>query len=166
MMYVANLFLALMACAVILAATPFLLAMDAVSLLASKLRVKWLWGQKDGGPDSRVYVWGLEIKGLFSVLVLRFDEGSREAFHTHAFNSISWLLSGRLHESTCPKWGGMYVHFPSWTPIRTTRLTFHKVDGVEPSNWVLTFRGPWADTWRDVSAAGDVTLTHGRKVVS
>lgn len=128
--------------------------------------VNVLFGEKDGGPESRVYVWGLEIKGLFSVLAMRFDQGSREAYHSHAFGSVSWLLSGALHENLPDQaLNAERLYYPSWRPIVTRRSTYHKVIGLRSANWVLTFRGPWKARWRDSSAEGDLTLTHGRKVV-
>ena len=128
--------------------------------------MKLLWNDKDGGAESRVWCYGLEIKWLFSVLLLRFEEGSREAFHSHAFNAISWVLSGELWERLntwgLPRWT---IYRPSRKPIRTPRECTHQVRGVAPRSWVLTLRGPWVSTWRDISAAGDLMLTHGRKVV-
>lgn len=116
--------------------------------------MKILWGAKDGGPESKVYVWGLEIKSLFSVLLLRFAEGSREAFHSHAFNAISWVLTGQLWERFYP---GMVGALPRWTiyrpsrrPVRTPRERLHQVRGVAPRSWVLTLRSPWRSTWRDI----------------
>ena len=52
---------------------------------------------KDGGPDSNVTgYWLIEWKKAFSVVLLRFDAGTREAYHNHAFNAISWILKGEL----------------------------------------------------------------------
>ena len=43
---------------------------------------------KDGGPDSSVTgYWLIESKKLFSIVLLKFDGRSREAYHTHAFNA-------------------------------------------------------------------------------
>jgi hypothetical protein len=41
------------------------------------------------------------------------------------------------------------------------------VEGVGESTWVLSFRGPWANTWREFipSAQRWLTLTHGRRVI-
>lgn len=132
--------------------------------------MKWLWADKDGGAESKVRAYGLEIKRLFSVLVLRFDEGSREAFHSHAFNAVSWVLSGEVWEwvmpanpPQLPRW---IVYRPSRRPIITPRERTHQVRGVARCSWVLTLRGPWQRAWRDVSARGDLTLTHGRRVVA
>ena len=133
--------------------------------------MKLLWGDKDGGPESKVYCWGFELKGLFSILLLKFEQGSREAFHSHAFNSISWVLRGQLLEcivgpDTGPYAGAPYFvpHPPSWKPIITKRDTYHKVLGIASNTWALTFRGPWVDEWKEATPTdGEYTLTHGRK---
>lgn len=121
---------------------------------------------KDGGQESTVTgFWLVEIKKWFSVAFLVFDGKSREAFHTHAFNSISWLLKGELTEEFIDGMG--HPLLPSWKPIITTRDTFHKVDSVGKS-WVLTFRGPWAKTWEEFlpNESRFRTLVSGRKEVA
>ena len=134
--------------------------------------MKLLSVAKDGGPESKVTgLFIVEIKGLFSVVLLHFANGSREAYHSHAFNALSWLLRGRLKEHRLTShWDGVPVgpsceYTPSWRPIFTGRKTFHKVVS-EGDTWVLSFRGPWADTWREYIPARNayVTLTHGREV--
>jgi hypothetical protein len=117
---------------------------------------------KDGGPESRVWMYGIEVKGLFSVLLLRFDPGSRPAYHSHAFNAVSWLLSGALVERV--RLGRLRTYWPSVMPIWTPRECFHQVVSIGRS-WVLTFRGPWADTWEEETEEGRITLTGGRRVV-
>jgi len=120
------------------------------------------WG-KDGGKYSQVWGWWLvEIMRLFSVVLLCFENGSREAYHEHAFNCFSWVLSGRLRE--CHLDGHVEIHAPSWRPFIPRRSTFHMVIS-EGRSWVLSFRGPWTDTWRERAAGRTVTLTHGRRVV-
>ena len=50
---------------------------------------------KDGGPESKVDgYWLFRHKRLFTVALLRFSKGSREAYHSHAFNAVSWVLTG------------------------------------------------------------------------
>lgn len=124
---------------------------------------------KDGGPESKVHgYWLIRAKSLFTVAVLRFDEGSREAYHSHAFNSISWVLRGKLVEYLATADGSsaaVRVHHPGMRAIHTTRDTLHKVYGRAPRTWVLTFRGPWADTWRELVDGQVITLTHDRVVV-
>jgi hypothetical protein len=136
--------------------------------------VKFFKLMKDGGQESRV--WGfflVEIKKLFSIVVLRFADGSREAYHSHAFNSISWVLKGELQEDR--KWniGPRFPnatftrsYLPSFRPVITTRDNMHKVSSLG-NTYVLSFRGPWVDKWKEFLPTEDrtITLTHGRKVV-
>ncbi len=126
----------------------------------------WYWG-KDGGEESTVWgFWPIEWKSVFSVALLKFVGASREAVHSHAFNSVSWLLSGKLTEYTGAMEGDINIYTPSWSPILTKRDTLHKVNS-EGVSWVLTFRGPWATTWQEFSPLTGkwTTLTHGRKEV-
>jgi hypothetical protein len=123
--------------------------------------------RKDGGGESTVTgYWLVELKSLFSALLLRFDGASREAFHTHAFNCFSWVLKGGLTETMLD--GRVRRYRPSILPFVTRRTDFHKVDSDEGTTWVLTFRGPWADRWQEFIPGYDrfVTLTHGRRVVA
>ena len=120
---------------------------------------------KDGGRESTVSgLFIIEIKKLFSVVLLRFDNGSREAFHSHAFNCFSWVLKGHLEEHNLD--GTVKNYRPKILPFMTFRDTFHKVFS-RGTTWVLSFRGPWKDEWKEYIPAKNkfLTLTHGRKVV-
>ena len=128
--------------------------------------MKFFHKGKDGGPESTVTgYWLIEWKGGFSIALLKFDNGSREAYHDHAFNAISWLLSGELHENVKLWWEDYttYVYTPSWRPIITTRDNMHKVSS-KGRSWALTFRGPWKDTWNEYFREEDRhrTLASGR----
>ena len=94
---------------------------------------------KTEGQESTVTgYWLIEAKRLFSIALLRFDNGSRESYHSHAFNSISWLLSGYLREESLD--GGFIDHTADWLwPIITRRKTFHRVFS-SGTTWVLRFR--------------------------
>lgn len=130
--------------------------------------MKFFTKRTDGGPDSNVMgYWLIEWKGLFSIALLRFSKGSREAFHNHAFNSVSWVLKGALlEERLCPPVTVWNAFLPSLKPIVTTRSNLHRVHGAADATWVLTFRGPWSKTWKEKFNNGDeVTLTHGRQIV-
>ena len=51
----------------------------------------------DGGKNSGVTgYWLIEWKSGFSIVVLRFSKGTREAFHSHAFNALTWWLKGSV----------------------------------------------------------------------
>src|ERR1041385_5982109 len=74
--------------------------------------MKLFYRGKDGGPESSVTGWWLiEAKKMFSIALLKFEGASMEAYHDHAFNSISWVLRGfGLYESFL-KGGSRYL-FP------------------------------------------------------
>lgn len=126
----------------------------------------FVWGRKDGGPESKVSMYGVEFKSLFSVLLLRFELGSREAFHSHAFNSWSVVLSGGLNEHFPDEKNpnGLW-HFPLQSIVKTYRDTVHKVYGWNRTNWVLSLRGPWVKNWFEIQNNERTDLTVGRKKV-
>lgn len=124
--------------------------------------MKFFSKSKDGGPSSTVTGYFLvEIKNLFSIVLLKFDNKSRNAYHEHAFNCISWILKGRLIENFMD--GTVIKHKPSIFPIVTKKETFHKVDS-EGITWALSFRGPWSTTWKEYlpEEGKQYTLTNGR----
>src|SRR4051812_33412363 len=121
---------------------------------------------KDGGPQSRVTgYWLIEWKSVLSIALLRFDDGTREAYHSHAFDAVSWILGpGWLREQHVD--GRVKQLHAGWRPVVTLRDTFHKVRSYGRT-WAITFRGPWTDTWKERHRDGQyVVLTHGRQVVS
>ena len=114
----------------------------------------------DGGKDSGVTAYFLiEWKDVFSIALLRFNQGSREAYHTHAFNAITWWIKGSIVEEHMEE--DTKVYFPSFKPKYTPRTCFHKVIAVETS-WALTFRGPWKKYWYEFKNDKVTKLTHGR----
>lgn len=123
---------------------------------------------KDGGAESTVTgYWLIEIKSLFSIVLLKFEGKSRDAYHTHAFNCLNWLLSGKLHEKTVGVDGTQYDYWeyvPSFWPFIIKREDFHKVDSIAPASWVLSFRGPWVKSWEEYlpSEGRFRVLTNGR----
>ncbi len=123
--------------------------------------MKLLYKGKDGGEESHVVgYWLIEIKSLFSIALLRFGHGTREAYHSHAFNCISWVLKGKLEERHFK--GATEFHSRSLLPIITKKNTFHQVFS-HGSTWVLTFRGPWCKTWQEHVNGRNITLTNGRQ---
>jgi quercetin dioxygenase-like cupin family protein len=127
--------------------------------------MRFLEWAKDGGPDSHVTGFFLvEIKSLFSIVLLNFGKGSREAFHSHAFNALTLWLTGTAKEhllrGKARIWDAGQVKY-------TPRGCFHKVEGIR-SAWALSFRGPWSNTWKEFlpKEQQHITLTHGRKVVA
>ena len=129
--------------------------------------MKILTWRKDGGPESKVSgFFFIEWKRVFTVVLLKFGEGSRNAYHNHAFSAVSWMLSGRLDEHRLDNPWHADKYEPSFRPIWTPRIRFHKVVSTGTS-WVLSFRGPWAKEWREwrPDERRFVTFTHGRREV-
>ena len=127
---------------------------------------------KDGGPESTVTgYWLIQSKSLFSIVLLKFEGKSRQAYHTHAFNAISWLFNGKLVETVLPNKAlrervrNTNIYKPSLKPIVTPRDCLHKVD-TEGTTWALSFRGPWKDSWIEYLPEEErfQTLSHGRVV--
>lgn len=147
--------------------------MTALTTIANRIRA---WPRrhhictvtKDGGPESTVWAhWLFEHKGLGSIVLLRFEDGSRDAYHNHAFDCVSWVLSGGLVEDrqAPASSAGVRLFPPSALPIVTRRDHLHKVTSVGRS-WVLSFRGPWAPTWQErTSDVRVTTLASGRRTV-
>lgn len=128
-------------------------------------RFRLLTTTKDGGPESHVWAyWLIAIKALFSIVLLRFEDGSREAYHEHAFNCVSWVLWGKLEEHLVD--GTVRTYRASPIPVFTYRDTFHKVMS-HGRTWVVSFRGPWVNEWREYlpETRETVTLTHGRRQI-
>lgn len=131
--------------------------------------MKFMSKAKDGGAESTVTgYWLVEIKSLFSVVLLRFDKGSRDAYHSHAFHALTWFLKGCVTEHVIVSPGHLQdrVWKPSLRPKWTPRSCFHKVFAKE-TTWALSFRGPWKKTWHEYLPSTDTlrTLTHGRRIV-
>ena len=122
---------------------------------------------RDGGPESPVIGYFLiEVKSLFSVVLLHFG-GTREAFHSHAFNSLTFWLSGQVEEVIKTGEGYERLTWKAGQVKYTRRSTMHKVLSGNGA-WAVSFRGPWAKTWKEYLPEENkfITLTHGRKVVA
>lgn len=127
--------------------------------------MKFLSKAKDGGPKSTVTgYWLTELKQLFSIVLLKFEDGSRDEFHSHAFDSLNWVIRGKVQEEHLD--GRKVSYRPSLRPVVTRRNTFHRVVS-SGTTWVFSLRGPWRKFWQeyDPSTGKTVELTHGRKVV-
>jgi hypothetical protein len=132
--------------------------------------MKFFQNATDGGKDSGVTGFFLiEIKPLLSVVFLRFRPGTREAFHSHAFDALTWFLKGRVREHRISYPYAQIISVkefgPSFRPKFTPRDNHHKVESLGVA-WALSIRGPWGQTWREYlpKLRKFVTLTHGRKV--
>lgn len=110
---------------------------------------------KDGGSESPVDAYFLfEIKGLASVALLKFNKGGREAFHTHAFDALTWFVKGDLLEEDVS--GETYKYKKSIIPKITLKSKNHRVLANEDS-YCLTIRGKWDKNWTEYDSKSDTT---------
>ena len=124
--------------------------------------MKFFKKMKDGGGESTVTgYWLIEMKSLVSIVLLKFEGESRDAYHEHAFNCLNWLISGNLYEMQLN--GKHRWWTPSLIPFIIRRTDFHKVDSGGIS-WVLSLRGPWVKTWKEYlpEENRERILTNGR----
>lgn len=121
---------------------------------------RFFYKKPDGGLNSGVTGYFLlEWKTVFSIGILHFRPGSREAYHSHAFNALTFWLRGKVTEQ---KFDGINSEFQaSLCPKYTRRDNCHRVL-VHTDTWALTFRGPWQDVWKEYRPHL-VRLTHGRR---
>lgn len=120
---------------------------------------------KDGGCESPVDAYFLcEIKPVFSIALLKFNKGSRENYHTHAFDAWTWFICGELAEQDVN--GNMYEYKRSLLPKVTLRSKNHRVIAARDS-WCFTLRGRWLSTWTEYNEDRDktITLTNGRDII-
>jgi hypothetical protein len=130
--------------------------------------MKLLSKAADGGEGSGVTGYFLvELKPLFSIVLLHFAKGTREAYHEHAFNAWTLWLKGRVLERILRIDRGFddVREFFAGDLKYTPRASFHKIEALEPT-WALSIRGPWVDQWREFRGGRFVTLTNGRKEVA
>lgn len=124
---------------------------------------------KDGGKDSPVTAFFLiEWKGLFSIALLKFNKGSREAYHTHAFHAWTWFLWGSMTEERLYDRHKVNTKYRAkLKPKFTHKDNLHRVIAHKDS-WCFTLRGPWSKTWREYDHVKGLTTVfgHGRKVLS
>lgn len=126
---------------------------------------RFFYTKPDGGLESGVTGYFLvEWKPFFSIGLLHFKKGSREAFHSHAFNAVTFWLKGSVTEVKWPTLSGR-AFSAGLKPKYTPRENFHKVVAHDDT-YALTLRGPWLDYWYEFKQGKRFTLTHGRKVVN
>lgn len=116
----------------------------------------------DGGKDSGLTGYYLiEIKSLFSIVILDFKKGTRDNYHNHAFNAWTFWLKGTVIEYHL---NGVTKIFTGGMFKKTPRSTFHKIEPWGRA-WAISFSGPWKNYWNESRKGDIVTLTHGRKEI-
>lgn len=121
----------------------------------------------DGGKESNsIGYFLIELKSLFSIVLLKFTGKSREVYHEHAFHCIGWVLKGKIEETLID--GRKYTYTPSLKPFFVGRRDYHQVNCLSGTCWVFSIRGPWKNKWRECSEdlTDSYVLTHGREKIA
>lgn len=89
--------------------------------------MRFLESGPDGGDASGVTgYWAIELKGWFSLVLLHFAAGTRDTFHSHAFDAVSLYLMGAVDEEhvdgSIVRWRGQWP----WLKF-TSRAVCHRV---------------------------------------
>lgn len=130
--------------------------------------MKFFQKAKDGGPDSPVTGFFIvEIKSLFSIVLLKFNPGMRESFHSHAFNAITFWLKGKVWEETIFSKSPKFTRWKAGQVKTTARSFMHRIATGEPA-YALSIRGPWAKNWLEFNPETEefTKLSNGRKIES
>lgn len=118
----------------------------------------------DGGLDSGVTgYWLIECKSLFSIVLLRFLPSTKEAYHSHAFNAITWWIKGTATEEFPNK--PSIIWKPSFRWKVTPKTNIHRYR-VEKPAWAISIRGPWETYWKEVQENKTVVFTKHRQIVT
>lgn len=134
--------------------------------------MKFLQWSKDGGPESNVEgFFIIEIKWLFSIAILRFNEGMREDFHSHDFNAVTLPISGDMEEQSLGEHSTWRTEtevkpYVNWKWKLTRKTKIHRVK-VNKTGYCLTLRGKWGKTWWEYNRKTHELklLGHGRKIL-
>lgn len=130
-------------------------------LFRHKYLPHFFFKKSDGGKTSGVNAYIFEWKCLFSIGLLHFKDGSRESYHSHAFNALSWFVRGHVTEEKLD--GTKRDFYASIIPKFTPRTNCHRVIS-HGETWCFTLRGPWKDVWSEFTPEGEqIMLTHGRQ---
>jgi hypothetical protein len=132
----------------------------------SKWFPRFFFSKSDGGVESGVTAYCFfEWKIFFSIGILHFNPGSREDFHNHAFNAITFWISGSVVEEKF-KNPISKVFSAGFRPKYTPRSNFHRIIAQNNGAYALTIRGPWLDYWYEVKNNDIRILTHGRRILN
>lgn len=108
-----------------------------------------------------------EHKRLFSIWIYEWEDVQDQMrYHTHAFNSIAFLLKGRYSQRRLTKDGTTVLDaITSRKPRFLPRNYCHKIVGAEKGTKSIVFAGPWSPYWAEFFEDTDywVVYSWGRK---
>jgi hypothetical protein len=114
----------------------------------------------------------LEWKKLFSIKLFNFHKtyGKQDRFHTHSFNSVSFLFFGNYIEEIIQDGKIVALNRNRSRFICIPKNEYHRITKSEGCRTIL-ITGPWSQFWKELRELGnsryqEVTQTYGRVDVS
>lgn len=111
-----------------------------------------------------------EHKKIGGIWLYNWKTIKQNRFHTHAFNSIAFLLRGGYTEQVIRNTGVIeWNKVNQWLKPRFLPMNYtHRICEAEPNTWTIVFFGPWKKYWYEFfeDTKTWVKYTWGRKVVN
>ncbi len=89
-------------------------------------------------------------------------------FHTHAFNSVAFLLSGAYTEEVIEDGKIRFNKVHQWLKPRFLPKNYcHRILKADPNTWTIVFFGKWIPYWWEYFGDSKVWVKYGwgRKVI-
>ena len=109
-----------------------------------------------------------EHKGFGGIWIYNWNTVVQNRFHTHAFNSTAFLLSGEyLEEVMIDGEVITRVVVDRFKPRKLPMNYCHRILKADPNTWTIVFFGKWIDHWWEYFQDTDTWVKYGwgRKLI-
>ena len=109
-----------------------------------------------------------EHKRIGGIWIYNWKTIKQNRFHTHAFNSTAFLLSGSYTEEVIKDGKIEKRVVDQWMKPRKLPMDYcHRILKAEPNTWTIVFFGKWKDSWWEHFQDTGVWVKYGwgRKVL-
>ena len=101
-------------------------------------------------------------KNLGGVWIYHWKTIEQNRFHTHAFNSTAFLLSGSYTEEVIEKGEIKKRVVNQWMKPRKLPMDYcHRILKAEPNTWTIVFFGKWKEYWLEYFADTNTWVKFG-----
>lgn len=109
-----------------------------------------------------------ESKDFGGIWIYNWKTIEQNRFHTHAFSSYAFLLSGYYLEEVIQDGKKRKKVVDQWMKPRHLPKNYcHRILSAAPGTWTIVFFGPWSQNWWEYFSESKVWVKYGwgRKVV-
>lgn len=105
----------------------------------------------------------LESKRFGGIWLYHWETVDQMRFHTHAFNSICFLLRGSYTEEVLDRDGAVTLRtVDQWMRPRYLPMGYcHRILEAKGSTWSIVFFGGWAKSWQEYFPSTDTWVRYG-----